>query len=184
MICYHTLPSDERWISGDITHPSSSYTTARAYTIVMAHQVQQNAKYIQNEYERLKWKMPFADTRITTIISQNSQNLSVCLEDIGKKNTVKRWIEKCLHQCNFEIETRDLTEQFYQQPKFFSKVAKCQLKLQMLIRVSFKLLSHTHFISIIPTEHFYFCFLGTVYVFSMPKKLSSTSPLFRAGCFL
>lgn len=54
MICYHTLPSDEGWISGDTTHPSLLHTTAKAHTIVTVHQVQQNAKHIQNEQESHK----------------------------------------------------------------------------------------------------------------------------------
>lgn len=45
------------------------YTTARARTIVTA---QKNAKHIQNQHGKIKWKTPFADTRVTKIISQNS----------------------------------------------------------------------------------------------------------------
>lgn len=87
--------------------------------------------------------MAFADTRAATIISHNSQNESVCLANKGK-NTVKRWIGKCLHQCNLEIENRDLTKQLYWQHKFYSKVAEHELKFQMLIRFLFQAtLSHT-----------------------------------------
>lgn len=44
MICYHALLSDERWISGHITHASLLHTTAGAHTTIMAHH---NTKYIQ-----------------------------------------------------------------------------------------------------------------------------------------
>lgn len=61
-----------------------------------------------------------------------------------EKNTLKRWIGKRLHQCNLEIENRDLTKQLYWQHKFYSKVAEHELKFQMLIRFLFQAtLSHT-----------------------------------------
>lgn len=69
-------------------------------------------KIHSNKYERLQWKRAFADTRAATIISHNNQNESVCLANKGKKSTVKRWIGKCLHQCNLEIENRDWQSSF------------------------------------------------------------------------
>lgn len=84
--------------------------------------------------------MPFADTTVATIISHNSWNEPVW--QTYEKNTVKRWIGKCLHQCN--LENRDLTKQLYWQHKFYSKVAEHELKFQMLIRFLFQAtLSHT-----------------------------------------
>lgn len=56
--------------------------------------------------------MPFADKWLSNYNHFPEQLELICLSGRYRKNTqtVKRWIGKCLHQCNLEIENRDWTK--------------------------------------------------------------------------